>query len=108
MSWTSRLISEMKHTNHQKHVHILNFQVATTDEARQSSVAVETYVTNLERKKEDRDKVEERAKLMEQVATLSAINQSDTMTVTPLLVRSMLEEAAKLRGELQDIVSMIM
>ena len=89
----------------------ISIQVATTDEAQKSSAAVETYVKNLkelERKKEDREKIEEKAKLMEQVATLSAINQSDTMMVTPLLIESMLEEAAKLRRELQDMVSIIM
>ena len=43
--------------------------------------------------------------MMEQVATLSAIN-SATMTVTPALVESMLGEAAELRGKLDDMVRM--
>ncbi len=54
--------------------------------------------------RERRCKVEEQAAIMEQVITLSAVNHSTTFTATPQLVEAMINEAAKLRGELATIV----
>lgn len=53
---------------------------------------------------EERAKVEQRAEITEQVLTLSAVNQSG-FTIAPELVTTMVEEAAKLRKELDDLVS---
>lgn len=60
----------------------------------------------LDQLKEERIQVEEKALLMEQVATLSAVNQSESLMITPLLVKNLLEEAAKLRQQIRDLVSL--
>lgn len=54
--------------------------------------------------REERAKVEQKAEITEQVLTLSAVNQSG-FTITPELVTTMVQEAAKLRKELEDLVS---
>ena len=53
---------------------------------------------------EERARVEQKAAIAEQVLTLSAVNQSGS-TINPVLVSSMVEEAAKLHKEIEDLVS---
>lgn len=88
-------------------MHCLDFQVApTSTEAQQSSLAVERYAKALQQLaelEEERDRVGEKIALMEQVATLTGVN----LTVTTQLVEAMLQEAAKLRKELECVVRMI-
>ncbi len=89
-------------------MHCLDFQVVNTSTAQQS-LAIQQYtkaLQNLSNLKKERIRVEAKAALMEQVATLTTVNQSATFTATPLLIRAMLEEAAKVRKELEGIVSM--
>ncbi len=90
-------------------MHCLDFQIAPTSHtAQQQSVEIERYVKalqQLEASKEKREKILEKAKLTEQVLTLSAVNQSATFTITPALIEAMVEEAARLRKELDNIVS---
>jgi len=93
----------------EEEAHCLDFQVApSSSAAAQGSVAIDTYVTNLRRLsslREERDRVQQKSEVVEQVLTLSAVNQSATFTTTPALVEAMMEEATKLRSELQDLVS---
>lgn len=90
-------------------MHCLDFQIAHhSSTAQQQSVAIQNYANHLQHLstlREDRAKVEQRAQVTEQVLTLSAVNQSD-FTITPELVANMVQEAAKLRKELEDLVSM--
>lgn len=90
-------------------MHCLDFQIVPTSRtAQQQSVAIDRYVKNLHQLaalKEERDRVHDKASIVEQVLTLSAVNQSATFTTTPQLVTAMLQEAAKLRQELENIVS---
>lgn len=90
-------------------VHTLDFQIAPTSlTAQQQSVEIDNYVKALQKlevKREEREKVLDKAKLTEQVLTLSAVNQSNTFTITPTLVEAMVKEAAQLRKELENLVS---
>jgi hypothetical protein len=54
--------------------------------------------------KEERERLNDQAAIVEQVITLSAVNQSATFSTTPDLVTAMLEEASRLRKELDDAV----
>lgn len=56
--------------------------------------------------REDRSRVEQRATVVEQVLTLSAVNQSSTFTINTALISAMVKEAATIRKELRVIVSM--
>ena len=85
-------------------VHCLDYQVVNTSTTH-SHGFLEYGLQKLSSLREDRLRVEEKAALMEQVATLSALNQSATFSTTPQLVEAMLEEAAKLQKELDRIVS---
>lgn len=91
-------------------MHSLDFQIAPcSHSAQQQSAEIDRYVKALqqiEASKEERDKVLEQAKLTEQVLTLSAVNQS-TITITTTLVDAMVKEAARLRKELESLVSKI-
>lgn len=87
----------------------MDFQIAPTSlTAQQQSVEIDNYVKALQKlevKREEREKVLDKAKLTEQVLTLSAVNQSNTFTITPTLVEAMVKEAAQLRKELENLVS---
>lgn len=89
-------------------VHCLDFQIApTSTTTQQQSAAIDKYAKNLQKLsalREERVRVDEKASTVEQVITLSAVNQSATFTTSPQLIELMLEEAAKLRKELGDIV----
>lgn len=89
-------------------VHQLDLELAAKSCSTGTSTSFAAYIQatqQLATLKEDRDRVQERATIVEQVTTLSAVNQSATFVTTPLLISAMLQEAAKLRQELQDIVS---
>lgn len=89
-------------------VHCLDFQIAPTSHtAQQQSADVHRYakaLQDLENSREEREKILERITVTEQFLTMSAMNQSATFTITPALVEAMVEEAAKSRKDLADIV----
>jgi len=64
-----------------KEAHCLDFhgQVApSSSTVAQESVAIDTYMTNLQRLsslREERDRVQQKSELVEQVLSLSAVNQ---------------------------------
>ena len=68
--------------------------VPTSHEAQKTSATFDKDLQRLAELEEERGRVNDKAALMEQVATLSAVN----LTITPLLVESMLGEAAKLKS----------
>lgn len=91
-------------------VHKLDCELAATSITTGSTTSFADHIQaseQLAKLKEDRVRVEQRATVVEQVITLSAVNQSASFSTTPLLVNAMLQEAAKLRQELQTIVSML-
>lgn len=91
-------------------VHCLDFQVVPLSSTAQQIPALGKFVESLHRlaaAKEERVKASDKAALYEQVATLSAVNESESFTTTPQLVTAMLQEAAKLRKELEEIVSKV-
>lgn len=90
--------------------HHLDFQAVSSGSTvtQHLSAAVESYSKNqqqLSDLKEERMKVEEKVTLMEQVATLAAVNTSGSFTTTPTLLQAMLDEAAVLRQELDKLVN---
>ena len=91
-------------------VHCLDYQIAPLSSTAQQIPALEKYVDSLHRlaaAQEERVKAEDKAAMYEQVATLSVVNESESFTTTPQLVTAMLQEAAKLRQEIVDLVSTI-
>ncbi len=70
-------------------------------------MAIDKYVKDLQELsalREEREKLDEKAAIVEQVLTMSAVSQSATFSTTPDLVTAMLKEASKLRKELGDNV----
>ena len=92
-------------------MHCFDLQIAPTSQAaQQQSTEVGDYAKALEqldKLKEERDSVHQRVTLMEQVLTMAAVNQFTNFTITPMLVNAMMEEAAKLRKELEGIVRVL-
>jgi hypothetical protein len=89
-------------------VHKLDVDIAAASDPCTSQNTFAVYVNNLrqlETLREEKDRVEQRAQLVEQVLTLSAVNQSSTFTMTPQLITGMVNEAANLRKEMAEIVS---
>lgn len=88
--------------------HCLDFQIApTSNTAQQQSVAIDKYVKDMQHLstlREERVKLNDKAAIVEQVLTLSAVNQSATFSTTPDLITAMLKEASKLRKELENTV----
>ena len=56
--------------------------------------------------KEERQALVARAETYDQVITLSAVNQSSAITINTALITAMVQEAAKTRKEIEEIVSM--
>jgi len=91
-------------------VHKLDYEIAAAAAPQTSQTSFSTYINQqheLTAMKEERDRIEQQAQLMEQVITLSAVNQSATFTTTTHLITAMQKESTKLRKELQELVSML-
>ncbi len=59
----------------------------------------------LEKLREERQTLAARADMYDQVITLAAVNQSTALTINTTLINSMVNEAAKTRKQIGEIVS---
>lgn len=78
-------------------MHKLDIEIAAASHPQSSRNTFETYITNMHKLaalREEKGQVEQKAQLVDQVITLSAVN----------LLAGMMKEAAKLRKEVQEIV----
>ena len=96
----------------EEEAHHLDFQLEyTSSVVREHSLTLEKYALDLEKLaslKEERANLQQRADIVEQVLTLSAVNNSTNFTTTPQLVTAMMSEAGKLRHELETLVALYM
>ena len=88
--------------------HKLDFSTAPTLSSQTSQTSFAKYANamqQLESLREERVTLLGKADMYEQVLTLAAVNQSTALTINTTLITAMVNEAAKTREELQDLVS---